>query len=67
MRLELMKFSCPAELSTPKSLATRNLNTMHECLESAIQHLNSNVDGGKGPNWELVSNRSRVVMDRVAM
>jgi hypothetical protein len=62
-----MKFSCPAELLTPKSSATRNLNAMHESLESAVQHLNSNVEGGEGPKWELVSSRSRVVMDRVAL
>lgn len=57
-----MKFSCPAEFST-----TRTLNIIHERAAPTIIHLNSNVDGGQGPVWELISSRSRVVMDRVAL
>ena len=61
--LELMKFSCPAEFSA----ATSTLNTVRERLGGAVDHLNSNRDGGHGPFWEIISEKSRVIVDRVAL
>ncbi|QRV76803.1 hypothetical protein RhiJN_04818 [Ceratobasidium sp. AG-Ba] len=65
--LELMKFSCPAEFLAPESSTTRNLNALREQLEVVIQNLNSNIDGGDGPQWEIVFSHSRITMDRVAL
>jgi hypothetical protein len=62
-----MKFSCPAEFSDLESSAISTLNVIRERLAPAIEHLNSNVDEGKGPFWEIVSNKSRTVVDRVAL
>lgn len=62
-----MKFSCPAEFTQSGAPTTSTLNAIHRRLGPVIDHLNSNIDGGKGPFWEIVSEQSRVIMDRVAL
>ncbi|CAE6488014.1 unnamed protein product [Rhizoctonia solani] len=65
--LELMKFSCPSEFSNPEPLATSTPTAIRDRLAPIVEHLNSNMDGGTGPSWEIIADISRVTLDRVAL